>query len=87
VAVAPLLPASGPLFQNQVTATLKVKAEMKVISRHIPVSIRDNVHVRDERQCTYIGSDGHRCEERSGLQLDHVRPFSQGGEHTEDNVT
>jgi len=71
---------------RKVTATLKVKPEMNITSRHIPVSIRDNVHVRDERQCTYIGSDGHRCRERSALQLDHIRPYSQGGEHTEDNL-
>jgi hypothetical protein len=33
-----------------------------------------------------VSADGHRCEETSRLELDHVRPLALGGESTADNL-
>jgi hypothetical protein len=41
---------------------------------------------RDGSQCTFVSESGHRCEERSGLELDHVIPVARGGEATESNL-
>jgi hypothetical protein len=41
---------------------------------------------RDGSQCTFVSYTGYRCEERSGLELDHVIPVARGGEATEANL-
>jgi hypothetical protein len=47
--------------------------------RSIPVWIRDIVFKRDGGRCTYTSSDGLRCEERGGLEYDHILPWAKGG--------
>ncbi len=55
-------------------------------SRHIPSRLRDAVFTRDEGRCTYVSGDGIRCGSTAHLQIDHIRPFCRGGEHTLDNL-
>lgn len=45
----------------------------------IPLPLRQTVHVRDGWACLHCGA-------RDGLQLDHVYPYSLGGETTLDNL-
>lgn len=51
-------------------------------SRYVPAHVRKAVWKRDQGQCTFVGSSGHRCGSRHFLQLDHIQPFSRGGEST-----
>ena len=55
-------------------------------NRHIPVAIRDDVHLRDGEQCTFVGSNGRRCQARFHLNVDHVAPFAFGGSHAPENL-
>ena len=55
-------------------------------SRHVPDAMRDQVHVRDEGRCAYAAPDGKRCECRTGLQIDHMEPYSRGGVRTPENL-
>ena len=55
-------------------------------SRHVPDEIRDEVFVRDEGQCTFVGWNGTRCECKKGLQIDHIRPYAAGGTHEPSNL-
>jgi 5-methylcytosine-specific restriction endonuclease McrA len=55
-------------------------------SRHVPDAVRDEVFVRDHGQCAFVGSDGNHCESRTGLQVDHIRPFALGGGHDTSNL-
>jgi len=55
-------------------------------NRHIPAATRDEIFVRDEQQCTYVGETGRRCESRQALQIDHVRPVARGGASTIGNL-
>jgi 5-methylcytosine-specific restriction endonuclease McrA len=55
-------------------------------TRYIPARIREEVLERDGHQCAFVAEDGHRCSARSGLQLDHLVPFSQGGKSTLENL-
>lgn len=80
---------------KKVTATVKVDGEVNggpeerpraTVTRHIPVALRDRVTVRDQCRCTFVGADGHRCGETLGLQVDHVQPFSWGGDHSDENL-
>ena len=51
-------------------------------SRHIPAYVKRAVWKRDGGQCTFVGENGHRCEERSGLEYDHVLEYARGGQAT-----
>jgi 5-methylcytosine-specific restriction endonuclease McrA len=57
-------------------------------SRHIPARIRRAVFERDSRRCTYVDdASARRCEETHRLELHHLKPFANGGQHTEQNLT
>lgn len=56
-------------------------------SRYIPSQVRRQVLQRDQNGCTYQDpKTGRVCGARQGLQLDHIFPFSWGGEHSADNL-
>ncbi len=54
--------------------------------RYIPKHVQREVHERDGDRCTFTSSDGHRCEARTLLEFDHIRPFSCGGKSTTMNL-
>ncbi len=45
----------------------------------VPVRIRDAVFMRDRGRCTYVGSDGKRCDATLRLHVDHIKPVARGG--------
>jgi hypothetical protein len=47
--------------------------------RTIPAEVRRVVWRRDEGRCTFVGEDGHRCDEWRFLEFDHVEPVALGG--------
>ena len=47
--------------------------------RTIPVWIKDIAFKRDGGRCAYKAADGMRCEERGGLEYDHIVPWAKGG--------
>jgi hypothetical protein len=57
--------------QQQRTATL---------SRHIPQHKKEEVWWRDGGKCRNCGRQGY------GIQIDHVVPFSRGGDHSMNNL-
>jgi 5-methylcytosine-specific restriction endonuclease McrA len=75
-------PASGMTSPKEKTSPSKR-------SRYIPAKIRRQVLLRDQQNgCTYKDpKTGRICGTRHGLQLDHIMPFSWGGEHSVDNLT
>ncbi len=54
--------------------------------RRIPNAVLRAVWERDGGRCTFTSADGHRCEERSRLELDHVVPVARGGQSTVENL-
>jgi hypothetical protein len=54
--------------------------------RYTPADVVRTVWVRDQDQCTYVSKTGHRCEERSGLEIDHVDPPQPGVTPTADKL-
>ena len=54
--------------------------------RYVPNHVRREVHERDGAQCTFVSDDGHRCEARTLLELDHIRPVSCGGKSVTPNL-
>jgi 5-methylcytosine-specific restriction endonuclease McrA len=55
-------------------------------NRHIPQSVQDRVFLRDKGRCTFIGSDGIRCNSTWNLHIDHIKPYAKGGRHTINNL-
>jgi len=55
-------------------------------SRHIPQAVQDEVYARDKGCCTYVGSDGRRCNSTWNLEIDHIMPFARGGGHSIENL-
>ena len=49
-------------------------------------SVRRQVFERDGLQCTYVASDGRRCEARAFLELDHADPRALGGGDDVENL-
>jgi 5-methylcytosine-specific restriction endonuclease McrA len=45
-------------------------------SRHIPSEVRERVLERAGYQCEFCGPDGSRCSSRTGLEVEHTRPFA-----------
>jgi 5-methylcytosine-specific restriction endonuclease McrA len=54
--------------------------------RQVPAAVVRAVHARDGGRCTYVGTNGHRCDARSFLELDHIIPVAKGGESTLENL-
>jgi hypothetical protein len=55
-------------------------------SRDIPDAIKRAVYERDGGQCTHVGPDGRRCEQRGWLELDHRDGYARTEEHRVDST-
>ncbi|MCK4236159.1 MAG: HNH endonuclease [Candidatus Krumholzibacteria bacterium] len=55
-------------------------------SRIIPQSVRDEVFKRDGGRCTFMSKEGVRCISILNLQIDHIIPYSKGGDNSADNL-
>ncbi len=51
-------------------------------TRYVPAHVRRGVWERDQGQCTFVGTTGHRCQSRRFLEFDHMDPVARGGEAT-----
>jgi hypothetical protein len=55
-------------------------------SRHISPAVRDRVYARDKGRCSFIGSNGKRCDATWDLEIDHIVPFARGGDNSPGNL-
>jgi 5-methylcytosine-specific restriction endonuclease McrA len=55
-------------------------------SRYIPAEVKRRVCKRDGGRCTFVNESGRRCEERSGIEFDHIEPVTRGGRSTVANL-
>jgi hypothetical protein len=72
--------------QGEAGAAKPGHGSSKPSSRHIPAPVRREVWQRDGGRCTFVGSDGCRCDSRWKLEFDHVVPSAFGGKSTADNI-
>jgi 5-methylcytosine-specific restriction endonuclease McrA len=55
-------------------------------SRHVPADVARAIYARDEGCCTFVSEDGRRCGARQFLEIDHVKPWAEGGLATVENL-
>jgi 5-methylcytosine-specific restriction endonuclease McrA len=48
-------------------------------TRHVPAAVRRAVWKRDGDRCGYISPSGHRCSEKTLLEIHHRHPYALGG--------
>jgi hypothetical protein len=72
-------------FALEPVAATKAKAP-KRNSRYISRAVRREVYERDQGQCTFVSTEGRRCEERGFAENHHHHPFACGGEATVGNI-
>ena len=51
--------------------------------RPVPSEVRERVLERAGYQCEYCGPDGLRCSSRTGLEIEHTKPFAVYRSHDE----
>ena len=56
-------------------------------SRHIPNAVKRAVWYRDAGQCAFVADSGHRCTERTFLELHHIHPYALNGAATVGNIS
>ena len=61
--------------------------QRKTPSRHIPNAVKRAVWFRDRARCAFVAGTGHRCTERSFLELHHIRPYALDGPATVGNIS
>jgi hypothetical protein len=52
-------------------------------SRYVPSEVRERVLERAGYRCEFRGPDGTRCTSRTGLEIEHVKPFAIFRDHDE----
>jgi HNH endonuclease len=56
-------------------------------SRFISAKLKSELWQRDQEQCTFVSlQTGERCKSKHLLQIDHIIPFSLGGETLQQNL-
>jgi hypothetical protein len=58
-------------------------SEEEAKSRYIPSKVRERVLELASYQCQYRARDGTRCRSRTGLEIEHERPFAIYRSHEE----
>jgi len=89
----------GQLFEDALDARIREVERQKFAAtdhprrsrgssnpRNIPSDVKRAVWKRDRAQCTFVSDDGRRCQERKGLQFDHVLEVARGGEASASDI-
>ena len=73
-----LSPRPGEAAQNPEGAR-----KSRQVARAVSPEVRERVLERAGHRCEYRGPDGSRCTSRTGLQIEHTRPFAVYRSHDE----
>ncbi len=63
---------------SNVSTPVPTSAAEVTRTRYIKVDERNRVF-DDQRRCRFVSASGRRCGSKRFLQLDHIKPFAQGG--------
>ena len=84
----PLEIAKRQLVKKGLNRTETLKSPVTLQGRkQIPAQLFHQISLRDERRCTYVNSEGVRCNQTRWIEIHHKAPVSSGGENTLENLT
>jgi 5-methylcytosine-specific restriction endonuclease McrA len=73
--------------EKRISNPRRVKKDAGETSRYISPATRDKVYTRDKGRCTYVGSNGKRCNATWDLEIHHDdMPYAHGGDHSLTNL-
>jgi 5-methylcytosine-specific restriction protein A len=72
--------------ERQESSPAENYSSSKKRSRYIQDRVREQILERASYRCEYIGSEGCRCTQRKGLEIDHRVPYARGGSNNESNL-
>jgi 5-methylcytosine-specific restriction endonuclease McrA len=76
-----------PLEDQRATPQARIIRKASPYRTPVPALLKHQILLRTQGQCTEKTPDGKRCKQTRWLQLHHVRPLSEGGENTLENLT
>jgi len=82
-------PFVEPLVKAVVNASLPLAPQVNSSqsSRYISISIRRQIWTKAKGRCEYQNpKTGQRCNSTHALEIDHIRPFANGGSNSESNL-
>jgi hypothetical protein len=68
------------------TSTPRPERGRKPGARSPSAAVKRVVWVRDLGRCAFVGTSGHRCDERHAVEFHHVDPYALGGEATVEGI-
>jgi len=68
------------------TPSPRPAGEKKTGARTPSAAVKRAVWVRDLGRCAFVGTGGHRCDERRFVEFHHVDPYALGGEASVDGI-
>ena len=74
-----LLEEIDPDLKLAVTETAPPPRASNLAARRIPQHVKRAVWQRDGGRCAFEDADGARCSGTTGLEFDHIKPWSAGG--------
>ena len=77
------------IHKQKIGATEKPRARRPSAvprARWIPAALRREIWQRDQGRCSFVGEDGHHCNETRGLEFAHVKPWAKGFGHSASNL-
>jgi hypothetical protein len=75
-------PRPEEMSENVAPGVPRVKDE-PARSRYVRSELRERVYARASHRCEFESNDGTRCSSRTGLQIEHTRPFALFRSHDE----
>jgi 5-methylcytosine-specific restriction endonuclease McrA len=75
------------LEKRNATRSPKNNSSTETQSRYIPKAIEEQVYIRDQGRCTFIGNNGKRCNSTHDLEFHHKKASARGGSHDVSNLT
>jgi hypothetical protein len=87
----PVEPDGAPMARTSTTGmppaqNPSMPTVAKPAARTPSAAVKRAVWARDLGRCAFIGTDGHRCNERRFVEFHHVDPYVLGGEATVDGI-
>lgn len=76
-----------PCVENGISSVPTNNKKIKEKSRYIAQAVRRKVWIKGGGRCSYVDpATKRKCESQHFIQIDHIQPFHQDGDNSEENL-